>query len=1510
MKRRGNMKTRKKLVRLFAVLVASSMVLGSPNAVAFAEGNEVSQESLSGNSPVEKASATLTEEKEVQKTPVSEETSGEEKAEPEKKVEVSEKEKTDTEQVEAGESEAEKAPEEQEKSEAVQAFLTALDQIMELQENDAEAEEVLAAVEETKKLYEALSEEEKGLEEVKAGYGAIESFESVNPLEEVQDGTEEHPWLVSDYDKLKNAINCGGYIQLEKDVYVNDYSIYVRKSVVMDLNNYNLSFRKGCIDIANEDLTVIGNGGSIVGEEGVFEVKNKGKLLLQGGKYTAKVNSWVIKNVKESGSVIVDGGAELTGGFGARIREGGSVTVKNGTVTGRKDMQATIMVENASVTVEKDGIIKSEKATGIWAKGGSTVSVFGKVESEGVYGIHAYGSDKKNILNIYPGSKISSLSKEALNLENANDEVNITGGDITGASGIVISNGTLNVSGNKTKITGAIQDNVNVSDFSGAGIMICGKDYNQKIKVSVTVEDAEITGACAVYGKGGLDVTWSEDMEVNLVGGKYTSTATKKTDKTKNYPLKAAVKFEERKFGTGCLAIKGGKYSGEAENSAYPEYYGEYFDDKTYKLTEVLENGETYYEIAKIPTNDAEVDGVTYPTLQGAINAAKEGSTVKLLNDLTESVTVSKAVVLNLNGKTLTNEDGKHTITVSEDGILTVEDGTGNGAVDNVSDGKAALYNEGTVTLNGGIFDRSKEAGKVTNSKTYATEGGGNSWYTIANVSGTMTINDGVVVRQAGGAHDDAYGYKGFHSSLVCNKYSRLIKENIVTDYTKGTMTINGGEFYGGKMNVKNEQESTLTIHGGHFHENLGYSVYNYGDAEITGGTFVSWNNTVIGNAGSSCSISGGTFNAVNKDGKETRATTDNASGKKTIVTGGTFSNKYIDYGSNFLGDNPEYKRVNIDGAWKVVRNDNAEYLDKTDPNAVAKVGGKCYLSLENAVADIEDGDEVILLKDVKISQGINFGGKSLTLDLGGCTITGVSVKDPSTGKEKDMPVLCGSSAVHIKNGTIVAEGARCGILWNGSSASLTLEENVNVSSDSKVALQIEDGAKAVVKEGCSINSANGYAITLWDDDTALECDGKVTAKWGAIGNNAGEGQSGPNQSITIGEKAELISTGGTAICHLGEGKVFIKGGTVTGAASGIEIRSGELTVDGGKIIGGKDNFALQTPEGAKSGTTVLGAGIAVSQHVTNKPVKVVINGGTMEGEYAFYEVDLIDKQTDGISVTVNNGTFNGEVYSQNVEKFIQNGNFSTDVTAYCITGYNAVLSDGRYTIKAVQTSGGDNNGSSTDSGNSSSSGGGSHRGSGSNRSNRDEILNAGGASPMLIPVPQQTAVQEPVAPTPSPAQPTATAPAPAPLPAEEPTRLEDESVPLAEAPQEKGKEKTEPEKVINIGDEEVPMAAPNASWAIINLFLMLLTAAGAILTVVGSIRRKEEETEVTGSSLWMVSLIPAICSAAVFVLTEKIGTSIVIADRWTVAMLLIALAEGAVVFFIYRMTNKAHDRA
>ena len=76
------------------------------------------------------------------------------------------------------------------------------------------------------------------------------------------------------------------------------------------------------------------------------------------------------------------------------------------------------------------------------------------------------------------------------------------------------------------------------------------------------------------------------------------------------------------------------------------------------------------------------------------MNAA-DGKTVQLLQDVTASITIEsgKTVTLDLNGKTLTNEDGKHTIT--NNGKLTIVDTSAakSGKVDNVTHGKGAVVN-------------------------------------------------------------------------------------------------------------------------------------------------------------------------------------------------------------------------------------------------------------------------------------------------------------------------------------------------------------------------------------------------------------------------------------------------------------------------------------------------------------------------------------------------------------------------------------------------------------------------------------------------------------------------------------------------------------------------------------------------------------------------------------------------------------------------------------------------
>ena len=210
-------------------------------------------------------------------------------------------------------------------------------------------------------------------------------------------------------------------------------------------------------------------------------------------------------------------------------------------------------------------------------------------------------------------------------------------------------------------------------------------------------------------------------------------------------------------------------------------------------------------------TKAAKIGDTEYDTLQAAIDAASgsENTVVVLLNDLTESITIAsdKTITLDLNSHNLTNTDGQHTIT--NNGTLTI---TGTGTVDNVTHARAAIVNNGTATLNGGTYTRSKE-----NSDNNKEDAKGNSYYTILSDNGaTMTINEGVKVTNV-----------GHFSSMIRNGGT-----------SASTMIINGGTFSGGLNAVKNDEAGVLTINGGDFSNTSQYVVMNWHQATINGGSF------------------------------------------------------------------------------------------------------------------------------------------------------------------------------------------------------------------------------------------------------------------------------------------------------------------------------------------------------------------------------------------------------------------------------------------------------------------------------------------------------------------------------------------------------------------------------------------------------------------------------------------------------------------------------------------------
>lgn len=245
-----------------------------------------------------------------------------------------------------------------------------------------------------------------------------------------------------------------------------------------------------------------------------------------------------------------------------------------------------------------------------------------------------------------------------------------------------------------------------------------------------------------------------------------------------------------------------------------------------------------------------------YSTITNAIEAASTNATIELVQDTIEDVTVpaGKTVTLNLNGKKLTNVSSN---TITNNGTLII---TGTGTVDNVTHQKAALYNKGTATLEGGTFDRTKENGKTKD------QSGNNSWYTIKNV-GTMTVKDGVTVQTAGNNNS-----LGKFSSLVSNGYFNNSDFTNNKGIDNPNLTIEGGNFLGGLNTIKNDDRATLTINNGTFSNYYQAVVQNHNIAEIKGGTFTAASDassTTFGVDNCGCAegtdlgtltISGGTF--------------------------------------------------------------------------------------------------------------------------------------------------------------------------------------------------------------------------------------------------------------------------------------------------------------------------------------------------------------------------------------------------------------------------------------------------------------------------------------------------------------------------------------------------------------------------------------------------------------------------------------------------------------------------
>lgn len=164
-----------------------------------------------------------------------------------------------------------------------------------------------------------------------------------------------------------------------------------------------------------------------------------------------------------------------------------------------------------------------------------------------------------------------------------------------------------------------------------------------------------------------------------------------------------------------------------------------------------------------------------------------------LLQNAKEHVRVSETsnVVLNLNGKTIDNDDNDAS-TIENLGTLTVK---GEGKVLNTTSGNFVLYNRATVVIDGHDFIASKHSDKDFT---------------------------GIVINE----------YKATINSGTFTADSNEVETIITSAATNSIMTINGGVFGNGKLNFyqSKDNDNCFVLNGGTYFTEEGrmYGVKKY----------------------------------------------------------------------------------------------------------------------------------------------------------------------------------------------------------------------------------------------------------------------------------------------------------------------------------------------------------------------------------------------------------------------------------------------------------------------------------------------------------------------------------------------------------------------------------------------------------------------------------------------------------------------------------------------------------
>lgn len=507
----------------------------------------------------------------------------------------------------------------------------------------------------------------------------------------------------------------------------------------------------------------------------------------------------------------------------------------------------------------------------------------------------------------------------------------------------------------------------------------------------------------------------------------------------------------------------------------------------------------------------AQIGTVGYETLEAALAAAKTGETVKMLADvtLTAKQTIDKAVVLDLNGKTISST-AYWTISLGSGANVTIRDSS-TGQNGKITNGNTGYSYPRTIYLDAsGAAALTVESGIVESNPNIAT------LQSVAIDTDNKTTGPYVITITGGKVLVPESSTKG--RAIVASKNT--------------TLNITGGEIVGGLHGVDVYGDSTTAITGGSISARVvdtgvikaAYGLRAIGTASVT-----------IGAADGTADVVSVAGIKMDDDGYKLNvpAVTVNSgtiAGPVYSITPGTIvfnvqatSEDVLrfadDTAAKFLPSNLELRAKDIDG--------KTMYYVAAKP--VAAIGTIDYATLADAIAAAKDGETVKLLADVNgdgIAIAPNTFKTGLTVDFGGHTYTVGGLLVGSSGTASNGFQLNAGNKITFKNGAIVGATATAGAGtdWKGAPAiliqnycDLTLEQ-MTVKGGDETCYTLSNNNGEIVIDGSTIVAGKGTKLGPFAFDVCRYSSYPsvhVTVKGASVieGNVEISGTIGDNQS-------------------------------------------------------------------------------------------------------------------------------------------------------------------------------------------------------------------------------------------------------------------------------------------------------------------------------------------------------------------------------------------------------------